>query len=143
MVPDSAAPASAMFTGVKVIIVNYGQGNHAIAEYLTRWYQTCCHCLCYVYGSQGNHSLLLPRQSCNCRLFDNMVPDSAATASAMFTGVKVIIVNYPKAIILISTLKRLFHQLKICLKAYTIKSVLSVHRQSFFFIFSLSSSREN
>ncbi len=63
-----------------------------------------------------------------------MVPDSAATASAMFTGVKVIIVNYPKVIILISTLKRLFHQLKICLKAYTIKSVLSVHRQRFFFI---------
>ncbi len=29
--------ASAMFTCVKVIIVNYGQGNHAIAEYLTTW----------------------------------------------------------------------------------------------------------
>jgi hypothetical protein len=37
MVPDSAATASAMFTGVKVIIVNYAQGNHAIVEYLTTW----------------------------------------------------------------------------------------------------------
>jgi hypothetical protein len=36
MVPDSDAP-SLMFTGVKVIIVNYGQGNHAVADYLTTW----------------------------------------------------------------------------------------------------------
>jgi hypothetical protein len=68
-----------------------------------------------------------------------MVPDSAATASAMFTGVKVITVNYAQGNHPYQ--KGLCHQLNFCLKVYTIKSVLSVHRQSFSLIFSLSSSR--
>jgi hypothetical protein len=61
-----------------------------------------------------------------------MVPDSAATASAMFTGVKVIIVNYAQGSHPYQHFKGSMSPVEFfCLKAYTIKSVLSVHRQSF------------